>query len=328
MSDIDVGLFEFDRNNALYYFIMNADDTIYMRYGGRDERSAESYLSLDSIELALKQGLEQHALYQEEMLPNQERPEPLFPCDIPRVRRELITYGRCVECHLIGDYTLLELERSGTLDKITHMYKSPDIRTIGIHLDVPKGLVVKEAEGAVVEAGMKPGDRIVALNGQSLLTFGDFQFWYDKVPRDASHVALSVERGGQSVDLEVALPKEWWLTDLYFRNLTVNPQQYFTARTLTPEEKAEYGFALDGFASEVVDTDPGAVVWSLHRLEKGDIIKSVNGVESDPDTDNLELYIKLYTVSGKDYTLVVVRGGEEFEMLARTKRQSFRRPTK
>ena len=58
MTNIDIGLFDYDRHNALYYFIMNADEHLYMRYGGRDARSADSYLDLDSLEIALKMGLE------------------------------------------------------------------------------------------------------------------------------------------------------------------------------------------------------------------------------------------------------------------------------
>ena len=46
MDDIDIGLFERDWNNTLYYFMMNADEQIYMRYGGRDARSPDSYLNL------------------------------------------------------------------------------------------------------------------------------------------------------------------------------------------------------------------------------------------------------------------------------------------
>ena len=206
------------------------------------------------------------------------------------------------------------------------MYRSPDLRTIGIYLDVPKGLVVKKAEGAVAEAGMKAGDKIVGLNGRRVFTFGDFQFYYDKVPRDATRIALSVERGGHPLDLEVALPKEWWLTDLYHRFLSVEPQPYFTARTLTKAEKAGYGFAPGGFASVVVHADPGAKVWALHKLKDGDIIKSVNGIESDRFTDNIEVYIKLHMTSGEYFTLTVLRDGEEFEMKARTKRQNFRKP--
>ena len=42
MDGIDLGLFDFDRHNAIYYFLLNSDEQIYMRYGGRDSRSADS----------------------------------------------------------------------------------------------------------------------------------------------------------------------------------------------------------------------------------------------------------------------------------------------
>ena len=41
MDNVDIGLFEYDRNNTLYFFLMNADEQIYMRYGGRDGRSPD-----------------------------------------------------------------------------------------------------------------------------------------------------------------------------------------------------------------------------------------------------------------------------------------------
>ena len=63
MDEIDVGLFDRDWNNTLYYFMMNADEQIYMRYGGRDARSPDSYLNLGSLELALAKGLELHGQY-------------------------------------------------------------------------------------------------------------------------------------------------------------------------------------------------------------------------------------------------------------------------
>ena len=76
MKGIDLGLFDFDRNNALYYFIMNADEDIYMRYGGRDAESADTYLNLESLEVALKLGLEQHQLYREGNIPMQASTRP------------------------------------------------------------------------------------------------------------------------------------------------------------------------------------------------------------------------------------------------------------
>ena len=49
MDDIDIGLFDRDWNNTLYYFILNADEQIYLRYGGRDSEAPDSYLNLSSL---------------------------------------------------------------------------------------------------------------------------------------------------------------------------------------------------------------------------------------------------------------------------------------
>ena len=190
MDNIDVGLFDRDWNNTLYYFVMNADEQIYMRYGGRDARSPDSYLNLASLELALAKGLELHDQYQRGELKKADRPKPLFPREIPLLVERTISRNACVECHLIGDYLNVHREQDGKLDKLTHMYRSPDIRTLGIELDVPKGLVVKEIRDAVAAAGMQPGDRITAINGTQVWTFGDLQYHYDKVNRNAERIQI------------------------------------------------------------------------------------------------------------------------------------------
>jgi len=54
MNRIDVGLFDFDWHHSIYFFIVSPDEQIYLRYGGRDAVSADSYLDLDSFTLALR----------------------------------------------------------------------------------------------------------------------------------------------------------------------------------------------------------------------------------------------------------------------------------
>ncbi len=113
MDGIDIGLFDFDRHNALYYFIMNANEQIYMRYGGRDAESATTYLNLRSLELALDEGLRLHARGD---VPQVERPKPLYATEIPLLRKRTSWRGECVECHLIADYQNIHRELDGSLD--------------------------------------------------------------------------------------------------------------------------------------------------------------------------------------------------------------------
>lgn len=325
MDDVDLGLFDYDRNNTLFYFIMNADERIYMRYGGRDSESQDSYLNLNSLELALKQGLELHRQNQKGELTPQPRPKPMFARDFPLLVERTFAQNRCVECHLIGDYQNLHREQDGTLDKPAHMYRSPDIRTIGIHLDVPRGLVVKEAKAAVEAAGMRAGDRIAALNGVAVWTFGDLQYQYDKVNRKADRIQLTVDRAGRAVELTVQLPPLWWWTDIRWRQSSIDPRLYFEARPLSGAEKQERQLRTDGFASMVKSVDSFAQLTKSHALKVGDVVFGVDGVERDDIANNVELYIKLHKTPGDSVTLDVLRDGKRLKMPLRTYRMSFRK---
>ncbi len=82
MDDVDVGLFDRDWNNTLYFFLLNADEQIYMRYGGRDAASPDTYLDLSSLELALQQGVELHRQYLSGAAKPVARPKAIFPREI------------------------------------------------------------------------------------------------------------------------------------------------------------------------------------------------------------------------------------------------------
>ncbi len=325
MDEVDIALFDYDRNNTLYFFVLNADEQIYLRYGGRDSESPDTYLNLASIELAMARGLELHQKYMAGELAKTERPKPMFPRQIPLLVERTFARNNCVECHLIGDFQNIHREQDGKLDKLAHLYRSPDIKTIGIFLDVPKGLMVKEARGAVETAGMKAGDRIAALNGVAVWTFADLQHQYDKVNRKAESVRLTVDRAGESVDLTVALPVRWWWTNLSYRQSTVDPRVYFDSKPLSEAQKKERGLDVAGFASEVTHVDTFAEMMKSHGLKLGDIVYGVDGVQKDEYAHTAELYLKLYKKAGESAVLDVLRDGKKMKMPLKTFRMSFRK---
>jgi serine protease Do len=326
MDDVDIALFERDWNNTLYYFLMNADEQIYMRYGGRDARGPMTYLDLNSLEVALQQGLELHRKYEKGVIKKTERPAaPFFPRQIPPLVERTFARNQCVECHLIGDFQLIHREETGVLNKLTDMYRWPDIRNIGIELDVPKGLVVKEARSAVQTAGMRPGDRIAALNGTPVWTFGDLQFYYDKVPRNAQEIRMTAIREDKPVELAVKLPPRWWLTDLRFRQLSVDPRPEFESRPLTEEEKRKYELKPESFAASISSIGGFANMLKVHELKVGDVVYAVDGVERDEVANTPELYIKLRKNAGDTVTLDIIRDGNRMKMPVRTQRMYFRK---
>jgi hypothetical protein len=327
LDTLDLGLFDFDRHNAIYFFILNAEERIYLRYGGRDSDSPTTYLDLESLTLALAQGLEQHRLYEDGRLPPPQlpRPAPLFAREIAGLASEMAR-GRCVECHLVADYGAQEREAAGRLDKLQEMYRSPDIHTLGIELDIPQGLVVATISGAAAAAGVLAGDRIVALEETPVFTFADLQYRLDRVPRTTERLGLDVERGGRRHRVTLALPHEWWLTDLLFRVWTIEPLLYFSSDRLSDDEKSALGLPIDGFACRVRFVEAKAKALSLHELAPGDVLYAVDGVTGSPHTTSCEVHLKLSHRAGDTVTLSLIREGQRIELPLTSRRQYFRKP--
>ena len=325
MDDVDIALFDYDRYNTLYYFLINADEQIYMRYGGRGPKSPTTYLDLSSLEIALEQGLQLHQQYQKGEFAKAIRPPRLLPRDIPAIFEGTTQKGRCVECHLIADLQNVQRQRDGKLDRLAHMYHSPDIKTIGIDLDVPKGLVVAEAREAALLAGLKSGDRITQLNGVTVWTFGDLQYQYDRVERDAKQIRIAVERNGKSSGLTIQLPEYWWWTDLTYRQWSVEPRIYFKSRPLTKREKRSQGLDPGGFASQVTVVEGFAEILKLHQLKPGDIVFGVDGVERDKIANTAELFIKLHKNAGDTFMLNLLRDGKRTKMEVKTTSVAYRK---
>jgi serine protease Do len=325
MAGIDIGLFDYDRHNAIYFFVLNADEQIYLRYGGRDAEDAMTYMNLQSLELALRAGLERHELYRQGRLAKQARPAPFYPEQIALLKKNEIDRGRCVECHLIGDYLAQEAELAGKLNRPRMLYPAPDLKQIGIQLDVPKGLLIEKVEGAAEKAGTQAGDSIVAIDGVEVLTFGDLQYRFGKTERAARRIKLTVNRAGKRKDLSVALPVEWWVTDTSYRFWSVEPMVYFTARPLTAVQKRNLKLPVHGLASEVVEVDPLAESLKLHTLKAGDVITAIEGVRESRLTQSIELYLKLTMKAGDSATLDLLRNGEPMRMKLKSYRQFFRK---
>ena len=232
-----------------------------------------------------------------------ERPKPLFPREIPLLVQRTFAQRQCVECHLIGDFQNIQREQDGVLDKLTHLYRSPDIKTLGIELDVPKGLVVKEARGAAQAAGMKAGDRIAQLERHAGV--------------DIRRPAVSVRQGGpqgrQGDGAGGSRRQSGESGDRAAGALVVDrfafpPIERGSAARFR-RSSAERGGEGQAGADAGRLRQPGEIRFGFRqdpedaRLRVGDIIYAVDGVERDEIANTAELFIKLRKMPGESVTL-------------------------
>lgn len=323
LKGIDIGLFDFDGMNTIYFFVLNADEQIYLRYGGGEnsERNAnrplDEFLSDESFVDALIKGLEQHELYKEGKLPRKPRPAPRFPREIRSIKVDWIDRGKCFHCHFVRHYDWGDRDALGQFDKLKESWAYPELTKIGIDLAADPPLVLKSVGGIVNEAGMKAGDKIVAINDQSVLTYGDLHYLYDKIPYEATMVQFTVERGDSRKVIDIPLPRNWRVTGVNngVWRFRVNPG--FGAVTLKSDEQERLGLKVGGFSSRVRTVRRAGkemLAGGKAGLEPGDVIYAVDSAEVDEYGQNLYTYIKLRKKVGKTIRLKVLRDGRKLEI--------------
>jgi hypothetical protein len=315
LRGVDVGHFDFDPDSTLYTFVINADEQILLRYGGRDDESAETYFNEKSLQLALERGLAQYRLAKEGKLEPEPRAPAKTPADYPDIKRDIIDKDKCVHCHNIGSAKTKLAQAAGKLDKQVDLWVYPEVLALGITLDPEKGTVIKKVEKAAKEAGLKAKDEIVRLAGKPVLTYGDLQQRLHLVPHDARTLELVVRRGDAEETVTLKLPEYWRVTKIERRGGThaLEPFPEFWGKELDEDAKRKLGLKKEDFACEVtkfwVRTNAQAA-----GLQVGDVVCAVDDVTKCPYTCNPVLWIRLNRNAGDTVKVKVLRGGKTFEL--------------
>ena len=223
-NSLDLAQFQFDYDLSFAAFLMHPDGTIYGRFGTRSaarEHEAEKDISLAGFKQALATALELHegypankALFKDKRGP---RPEFAVPQDFPSLKdkgSDLDYDGNvvqsCIHCHQVRDATLdlHRQRREAPPEQVIHPWPMPEV--VGLSLDPGHAARIREvlAGSAAAEAGFQPGDDLVRLAGQPLLSIADVQ-WVLHNAEDAATLAAEVRRDGQTERLTLELPEGW-----------------------------------------------------------------------------------------------------------------------
>lgn len=223
-NGLDLTQFQFDTDQSFAVFMLNADGTIYGRFGTRSDRTEWiGDVSIDGLAKALTKALELHRSYPSNRaaLAAKRGPAPEFtsPEKIPVLSskyKSTIDYSgnvvqSCIHCHQIGDAIReLTFQRKQKLPD-TVLYPFPHPKSVGLILD-PKELATVERvveKSWAEQAGFKAGDAIETLAGQPLISIADVQWVLHNVSPAGGSATAEVLRGGKREQLTLTLPEGW-----------------------------------------------------------------------------------------------------------------------
>jgi hypothetical protein len=305
MADVDVGRFDFDFDTTFAVLALNADGQVYTRYGARDSKSAESFVSLPSLETALRRSLDLHDLWRDGRLQLPEAGASRSSRSYEFV--ENIGNRRCIHCHDVASGKAIEQFDSPTFDLRRDIWIYPEPASLGLDLDPDDGATLHASAGVAAAAGLKAGDRIVAIENRPTSTYGDIQHALHRLPEESQTVRLTL---GDGRHVELPLPSGWRYSDISWRRLglRLSPSAGFGGSPLSAERKVALGLPADGFATQVSFFDFPRPPES--PLLQDDVVFAVNGVQSSRVIDHAALYISLSFSVGDTLELGVIRAGE------------------
>ena len=227
-NNFDLRLFQFDTDQSFAVFFLNADGTIYGRFGTRsDQIQWAEDVSIEGLARAMEGALELHRLPPAERgdLAGKKGPPPEFatPHEFPRFRDK---YGpqlnyegnvvqSCIHCHMIGDaHRQAVRDRDGALPE-TMLFPQPHPRAIGLILDPETRGTLRQVtpETPASRAGLQPGDELRRLNNQPVLSMADVQWVLNGIPPEGGKVQVDLRREGQPLSITLPLPKNWRRSD-------------------------------------------------------------------------------------------------------------------
>ncbi|MFO0978683.1 MAG: Trx7/PDZ domain-containing (seleno)protein [Planctomycetaceae bacterium] len=335
-NGLDLSLFQYDTDQSFAVFMLNADRTIYGRFGTRSHRTEwVGDVSLKGLAEALQGALDLHKGYpaNKATLAAKTGPKPPFPSpeQIPALKSKYtssLNYSgdvvkSCIHCHQIGDALRDHYRGKGEPLPAQILNPYPHPKALGLVLDPSRKATVKQVrEGSVADkAGFKAGDNLVSLNGQPLLSMADIQWVLHNIPAEGATVAALVDRGGKSTEISLKLTEGWReLDDISWRASAWGLRRMVTGglvlEPVQDSDRGKNGVPESGTALRVkfVGQYGEHAAGKNAGVQKDDIIVAYDG-RSDllTDSDVLRHGI-MNTTPGQKIKLEIVRGGKTMKL--------------
>ena len=319
MNEVDLTAFQFDYDLTWMAFFQNGKGQTYARYGGRNDRDSEAYMTQKSLASTMRNVLQWHkaglvktsSKYEPSPGPEKLTPEQLSEMPAMMAKRK----ESCIHCHDVKNAQLREKFKSGELSKaMIFTYPAPD--RLGIFLNADDQTLIQKVapESVAARAGLLAGDRLVSVDGFPVYTFADFSRVLELAPQEGNLKVL-VRRDGKEVTGKVRLTSNWKTSpDPSWRasRAIVGPNTGFWANEISKGQRQRLKLSKNSLAMKVV------VVWGgwarKAGVRNGDILLELDGVQDQRSMRRLQTHLQMNREFGDRVKLKLLRKGKEKEL--------------
>lgn len=333
-NGLDLSLFQYDYDQSFAVFFLNADGTVYGRFGTRSHRTNwVGDVSLDGLAKAMQGVLELHADYPKTKATLAAKVGPAPPFPVPEKFPSLSKYGpklnyegnvmmSCIHCHQVGDAIKSFYRSKGEPMPEQVLFPYPHPKSQGLILDPKERATVAKVEkdSPAEAAGFKVGDQIKSLGGDPLLSIADVQWVLHRAKPEGDILKAEVIRDGAAVELKFALPKGWrQREDISWRSSSWGLRRMATGGILLENIEGELpaGVAKDGMAlraKHVGQFGPHAAAKNA-GFQVGDVIVSYDGKTDLLRETDLLAHSLRSKKAGEKVPVTVIRAGKKLELM-------------
>lgn len=334
-NGIDLSLFQFDFDLTFAAFFLNADKTIYGRYGTRSsQKEAVRDMSLGGFRKAMEGALALHTAYpaNKKALAGKRGSAPRYktPEAYPTLGKFKPTFDlsgknavkSCMHCHQIRDAErkVYRNAKKPAPDHVLFPWPMPD--DIGMALDPGEKATVRKVapKSIAARAGVRPGDEITSLEGQPILSIADVQ-WVLHNAKSTDSLSIEIRRGGSTKKKTLRLTKGWRRAgDITWRVTTWDIRRMGTGgmvlTELSDEERRELrlGKGKLGFRIKGLGKYPPHNVALRAGFKKQDVVVEFDGRSEGMTRSQLLAYTMQHTKVGEKVDVVVLRKGKKVKL--------------
>jgi predicted metalloprotease with PDZ domain len=265
-NGMDLSWFQCDYDQTFAVFFMNADKTIYGRFGTRsDHKESTRDISLEGFAKTMAAVLDLHRGYpaNKSLFAAKQGSAPRFPTpeqypNLKKFKSSIATEGKivpsCVHCHQVRDSENLIYRNALKPIPKADLFAFPLPDVIGLRLDPLERAKIKEVlpGSPAAKAGFQAADEIVTFEKQPITSTADIQ-WVLHHANAPGTVTAEIRRSGAQRAVSLSLAENWRdKMDISWRATTWDLRRMVTGGVLleeaTDEERAKAGVEPNGLA--------------------------------------------------------------------------------